>query len=85
MWKFYDLLLSLLFDKDSQFILGIKKNLYKILNISVHLSTSFYLKTDGQNEIVYQDIKRYFCTFVNYDQDEQAHKLLIAKFAINNN
>lgn len=29
-------------------------------------------------------MKRYFCTFVNYQQDDWSKKLLIAKFAVHN-
>ena len=30
-------------------------------------------------------MERYFCTFVNYQQDDWLEKLAIAKFAANNN
>lgn len=50
-WKLYDLLLQLTSNKSSQLISRIQKYLYKIFDISIDLSISFYLKTDSLNEI----------------------------------
>ncbi len=46
---------------------------------------SFHLETDRQSEIVNQEMERYLCTFVNYQQDDWVDKLPIAKFTANNN
>lgn len=69
-WKLYHLLWSLTLDRDPQFISGVWKNFYKILGIFVNLSTIFHSKTDKQSEIINHEIKKYFCIFFNYLQDE---------------
>ena len=69
-WKFHGLPLSLTSDRGPQFILGVWKNLCKILGIFASLSTSFYPETNGQSEIANQEMERHFCTFVNYQQDD---------------
>ena len=84
-WKLHSLPLLLTLDKDPQFILGVRKNLCKILGISVNLSISFHPETDGQSEIANQKIEKHLRIFVNYQQDDWSDKLLIAKFAANNN
>ena len=84
-WKLHDLLSSLTLDRGLQFISGVWKNLYKILGISANLSTFFYLKTDGQSEIVNQEMEKHLRTFVNYQQNDWVDKLLMAEFAANNN
>ncbi len=65
-WKLHGLPSSLTSDRGPQFILGVWKNLCKILDISANLSTSFHPETDGQSEIANQEMERYLCTFVNY-------------------
>ena len=69
-WKLHDLPLSLTSDRGPQFISEIWKNLCKILGIKVNLFTAFYPETNGQSEIANQEMKRHFCTFVNYQQDD---------------
>ena len=46
---------------------------------------AFHLETNGQSEIANQELEKYLCTFVNYQQDDWQGKLAIAKFAANNN
>ena len=83
--KFYGLPLSVTSDQGRQFILGVWKNLCKILGIKANLSILFHPKTDEQSEIANQEIKSYLYTFVNYQQDDWSEKFAIAKFAANNN
>ena len=65
-WKLHDLPSSLASDWGAQFILEVWKNLCKILDIKVNLSTTFHLEIDGQSDITNQEMERHFCTFVNY-------------------
>ena len=69
-WKLHGFSLSLTSDRGPQFISEVWKNLYKILGISANLFTSFHLETNRQSEIANQEMKRHFCTFVNYQQDD---------------
>lgn len=84
-WKLNGLPLSLTSDRGLQFILRVWKNLCKILDIKVHLSTAFHPETDEHREIVNQEMEKHLCTFVNYQRDDWSAKLAMAKFAANNN
>ena len=84
-WKFHGLPLSLTSDQDSQFISRIWRNLCKIHGVRANLSTSFDSELEGQSEIANQEIKRHFCIFVNYKQDDCSLKLAMAEFIVNNN
>lgn len=48
-------------------------------------STLFYLQTNKQSRIANEEIKSYFCFFVNYEQDNWIEKLAIAQFSANKN
>ena len=50
-----------------------------------HSAFSQHLETDNQGKITNQEIKRYFCNYVNHFQDDWVERLLIAKFASNAN
>lgn len=50
-WKLHGISLSLTFDRGFQFISGVWKNLYMILDIKDNLCTSLHLDIDGQSEI----------------------------------
>lgn len=78
-------MLSLTLDRNPRFISGILKILCKIFSISVSLSTLFPLNRDKQSEIGNEKIEKYPCTFVNNQQDNKSDKLVIARFARNNN
>ena len=84
-WKLHGLFLLLTLDWGLQLISGVWKNLCKILGIKVYLSTVFHPETDGQSEIVNQEMERHLLTFVNYQQDYWSEKLAMAEFAANNN
>ena len=84
-WKLHGLPSSLTPDRGPQFILGVWKNLCKILGIFANLSMSFHLETDRQSEIANQEMEKHLRTFVNYQQDDWVDKLPMAEFAVNNN
>ena len=54
------------------------------LEIKRKLSTAFYLQTDGQIEQQNSTMEVYLRAFINWEQDDWAKLLLIAKFAYNN-
>lgn len=45
----------------------------------------FLLKTDEQSEVSNQKMEKYFCIYVNNQQNNWFDKLFIAEFAANNN
>lgn len=53
--------------------------------MKVNLSIIFHLGTDRQSEIANQDMERHFYIFVNYQQNDWSKKLVMVKYAINNN
>ena len=72
------------FNKKSFFNSKFQSSLYYFLNIKWKLSTTFYFQLNSlikrQNNI----IKAYFQAFVNFNQNNKARFLLIAKFVYNN-
>ena len=56
-WKLHGFSSSFTSDRGPQFISRVWKNLCKIFGISINLSTTFHLETDGQSEIANQEIK----------------------------
>ena len=55
-----------------------------MLEIETKLSTSFYLKTNGQTERMNQELEQYLQFFVDHRQKNWLEWLVIAEFAVNN-
>ena len=55
-----------------------------MLEIETKLSTSFYLKTNGQTERINQELEQYLQSFVDHRQKNWLEWLVIAEFAVNN-
>ena len=55
-----------------------------MLGIETKLSISFHLQTDGQTELINQELEQYLWFFVDYGQMNQPEWLVSAKFSINN-
>jgi len=51
-WKLYELLESVILDKGSQFAVELMKELNRMLDIEMKLSTSFHLQIDGQTKYI---------------------------------
>jgi len=49
-WKLYGLLESVISDRRSQFVVELMKELNRMLEIKMRLSTAFHLQTNGQTE-----------------------------------
>ena len=56
----------------------------RLLNIKLNYSTVFHPEMDGQTERTNQTIETFLRTYTNYQQDDWADLLPIAKFAYNN-
>ena len=56
-------------DRDSIFISGFWKKLFKTLQVKISPSTEYHPPTDGQAEIVNRKLEEMVRSFVNYDED----------------
>jgi hypothetical protein len=54
-----------------------------LLRTNHKLSTAFHPQTDGQTERLNQTLEQYLRSYVNHQQDNWVHILLIAQFAYN--
>ena len=70
-------------DRDPRFTGLMMQHLCRIIGIDIKMSTAFHPETDGQTEIVNQEIERYLRTYVNYLQDDWVEWLPQAEFAAN--
>ncbi len=71
-------------NQDLLFISKFWSSLCYFLGIKKKLFTVFYPQTDGQTERQNSTIETYFKTFINWEQDDWAKLLLMAKFTYNN-
>ncbi len=76
-----DLIVS---DRGSVFTSKFWSSLCYFLGIKQKLSTAFHPQTDGQTERQNSTIEAYLRAFVNFEQDDWARLLPMAKFAYNN-
>jgi len=85
-WVFrtHELFRSIVFNRDSQFILIVWKSLCLRLNIKIKLFTDYYLQIDDQTERVNQNVKWYLQSYCLYMQDDWFAWLFIIEFADNN-
>jgi hypothetical protein len=82
-WKLHELLITMIFDRDFQFISLVWNIICKILKIKTKLFTAFHSKTNEQSEIFNQKMKRYLRAYVNNQQNDWADWLFMTKYAFN--
>jgi hypothetical protein len=82
-WKLHELLITMIFDRDSQFISLIWDIICKMLKIKAKLFIAFHSKTNEQSEIFNQKMKRYLRVYVNYQQNDWADWLFMTEYAFN--
>ena len=83
-WKHHGQPTDIMSDRDSRFTLEVWKEFLRLSEIRPRISTAFHLQTDGRKERLNQTIETYLCAFVDWEQDNWAGLLPIAKFAYNN-
>ena len=85
-WIFrtHELLRSIMFDCDSQFILIIWKSLCLRLDIKIKLFTDYHLQIDDQTERANQNVKWYLRSYCLYMQDDWFIWLFMIEFVDNN-
>ena len=83
-WKLYKLPESVISDKEPQFVARLIKELNKILEIEMKLSTAFHPQTDRQKERMNQELEQYLRMYIDHRQNNQLEWLATAEFAFNN-
>ena len=71
-------------DRGPQFAAELTKELNRILDIQIKLSTAFYPQTDGQTEPMNQKLEQYLQFFVDHRQKDWPEWLVLAEFTVNN-
>jgi uncharacterized protein YqgV (UPF0045/DUF77 family) len=64
--KLHELLITMIFDRESQFISFVWDTICKMFKIKAKLFTTFHSKTNKQSEIFNQKMKRYLRVYVNH-------------------
>ncbi|SLM36152.1 Ribonuclease H-like domain [Lasallia pustulata] len=81
--RLYGVPQALISDCGSVFTSRLWANLMFALKINCRLSTAFHPQTDGQTERQNSTLEQYLQSYVNYQQDNWASLLALAKFAYN--
>src|SRR6266446_4725159 len=71
-------------DRGSEFVSHFFCSLGKLLWMRLHFTLGYHPEGDGQTECANQVLEQYLRTYTNYQQDDWAMLLLMAKFAYNN-
>ena len=66
----YELLILIIFDRGSQFVIIILKSFYKRFDIQIKLFIIFYFKTNKQTKRNNQNLKRYLRIYYNHIQND---------------
>ena len=68
-WKLHGLLESVISDRGPQFVVGLMRELNKMLGIETKLSTAYHPQTDRQMERTNQELEQYLRMYVNHKQN----------------
>ncbi len=85
-WIFrtHELLRSIVFNRDSQFILIVWKSLCLRLDIKMKLFIDYHSQINDQTKRANQDVKRYLRSYCSYMQDDWFIWLFMTEFVNNN-
>jgi len=83
-WKLHGLPESVVSDRGPQFAVELTKELNRMLEIKMKLSTAFHLQTDRQTERINQELEQYLQFFVEHRQKDWPEWLAAAEFVVNN-
>lgn len=81
--RFHGVFLAIISDYKSFFTSRFWANLMYSVRIERRLSTAIHPQIDGQTERHNSVFKQYLCSYINYQQDDRASFLALAKFAYN--
>jgi len=65
-WKLHGLSESIITDREMQFVVGMMRELNRMLGIDTKLLMDYHLQTDRQTERMNQDLEQYLRMFINY-------------------
>ncbi len=82
-WKLHELFITMISNKDFQFVSLIWDTICKMLKIKAKLFIAFHSETNEQNEIFNQEIKRYLRAYVNHQQNDWANWLSMIEYVSN--
>ena len=82
-FKIFSLHDSLISDRGPQFASAFARELARLLQYDVKLSTAYHPQTDGQTERTNQEIEMYLCIFCAYNSKSWLDLLPTAKFQHN--
>ena len=83
-WKLHGLPESVVSDRGPQFAAELTKELNRMLEIKMKLSTVFHPQMNGQMERMNQELEQYLWFFIEHRQKDWPEWLVAAEFAINN-
>ena len=83
-WREEDYSMSIVSDRDKQFVAHFWRRLCNRLETKFKLFTSFHSKIDEQTKNVNEMLKQYFRVYVNYQQNDWVNYLVIVEFETNN-
>jgi len=69
-WQLHRLPESIISDKGPQFVVGVIKELNKLLEIDTKLSTVFHPQTNGQTKRINQELEQYLRMFIDHQQEQ---------------
>jgi hypothetical protein len=75
---------SIVSDRDPRFRASFFQELFKILGVSIKMSTTNHPQTDGSTEVLNQVIEQYLRIFCNSHQNDWVSKLPLSEFTYNN-
>jgi hypothetical protein len=82
-WKLHELLITMISDRESQFISLVWDTICKMLRIKAKLFTAFHSQTNEQSEIFNQEMKRYLRVYVNHQQNDWIDWLSMTEYVSN--
>ena len=83
-WKLHGSLEGVILDREPQFVVGLTKELNKMLEIEIKLSMVYHSQTDRQTERTNQELKQYLRMYIDHKQSNWSEWLATAEFTFNN-
>jgi len=83
-WKYHGVPEDVVSDRDPTFTGSFSTDLYNYLGIERSMSTAYHPQRDGQTKPINQVIESCLRSYCNYEQNDWASMLAMAKYAYNN-